>query len=49
MSPQQIEAPESWSAAPDIFMGSFNHTIHIVNFFTIVSVFFSALRGRREG
>ena len=48
MSPQQIEAPESWSAAPDIFMGSFNHTIHIVNFFTIVSVFFSALRGRRE-
>ena len=49
LSPLQIESPESWGAAPDIFMKSFNHTVHIVNFFTIVSVFFSAVRGRREG
>ena len=48
MSQQQIESPESWSVAPDTFMSSFNHTIHIVNFFTIVSVFFSAMRGRQE-
>ena len=48
LSPLQIESPESWGATPDIFMKSFNHTVHIVNFFTIVSVFFSAVRGRRE-
>jgi EmrB/QacA subfamily drug resistance transporter len=49
LSPLQIESPESWGASPDLFMKSFNHTVHIVNFFTIVSVFFSAVRGRREG
>ncbi len=48
LSPIQIESPQSWGDSPEIFIKSFNHTVHIVNFFTIVSVFFSAVRGRRE-
>jgi hypothetical protein len=44
----QIESPQSWGSAPDIFVHSFNHTIHIVNFFTLLSVFFSAVRGPRQ-
>lgn len=45
----QIESPQTWGSAPDIFMRSFNHTVHIVNFFTLLSVFFSAVRGTRRG
>ncbi|HEY7166625.1 MAG TPA: MFS transporter [Candidatus Binatia bacterium] len=44
----QIELPESWGTAPEAFMSSFNHTVHIVNFFTLLSVFFSAVRGPRQ-
>jgi EmrB/QacA subfamily drug resistance transporter len=43
----EIESPQSWSTAPEIFVRSFNHTVHIVNFFTLLSVFFSAVRGSR--
>ena len=45
----QIESPQTWGSAPDIFMRSFNRTVHIVNFFTLLSVFFSAVRGTRRG
>ena len=48
LSPLQIESPESWGASPAIFMRSFNHTILIVNFLTLLSVFFSAARGARR-
>ena len=48
LSRAQIEAPQSWGAAPEIFVQSFNHTVHIVNFFTLLSVFFSAVRGARQ-
>jgi MFS family permease len=48
LSRAQIEAPQSWAAAPEIFLQSFNHTVHIVNFFTLLSVFFSAVRGARQ-
>ncbi|MGE5816682.1 MAG: MFS transporter [Deltaproteobacteria bacterium] len=44
----QIQSPQTWGSAPDIFMRSFNHTVHIVNFFTLLSVFFSAVRGTRR-
>jgi EmrB/QacA subfamily drug resistance transporter len=44
----QIESPRSWSATPDVFMHSYNHTVHLVNFFTLLSVFFSAVRGGRR-
>ena len=48
MSRTQIEAPQSWGGAPEIFVHSFNHTVHIVNFFTLLSVLFSAVRGSRQ-
>jgi EmrB/QacA subfamily drug resistance transporter len=44
----QIESPQTWGAAPAVFMSSFNHTIHIVNFFTLLAVLFSAVRGARH-
>ena len=48
MSRAQIEAPQSWGDAPEIFVHSFNHTVHVVNFFTLLSVLFSAVRGSRQ-
>jgi len=44
----QIESPQTWGSAPETFMRSFNHSVHIVNFFTLLSVFFSAVRGTRR-
>jgi EmrB/QacA subfamily drug resistance transporter len=44
----QVESPQSWGEAPEIFVRSFNHTVHIVNIFTLLSVVFSAVRGRRQ-
>ena len=48
LSRAQIESPQTWGSAPEVFVHSFNHTIHIINFFTILSVFFSAVRGSRR-
>jgi hypothetical protein len=45
LSSAQTESPESWGASPAIFMQSFNHTVHVVNVFTVLSIFFSAVRG----
>ena len=44
----QIEFPQSWALFPDAFMHTFNHTIHVINFFTLLSVVFSAVRGSRK-
>jgi EmrB/QacA subfamily drug resistance transporter len=48
LSRAQIEAPQSWGASPELFVGSFNHTVHIVNIFTLLAVFFSVVRGARQ-
>jgi EmrB/QacA subfamily drug resistance transporter len=48
LSRAQIDSPQSWSAAPEMFMASFGHTVHIVNFLTVLAVFFSAVRGPRR-
>ena len=48
LSALEIESPQSWGASPQLFIGSFNHTVHIVNVFTLLSVFFSVVRGRRQ-
>ncbi len=48
LSGGQIESPESWRAAPEIFMGAFSTTIFVLNFFTLIAVFFSAVRGTRH-
>jgi EmrB/QacA subfamily drug resistance transporter len=44
----EIESPESWGNQPEIFIRSFNHTVHLVNFITLLSIFFSAVRGTRH-
>jgi MFS family permease len=44
----EIESPQAWRAAPETFMESFNRTVHIVNLFAVLSVFFSAARGGRR-
>jgi MFS family permease len=44
----QIEFPQSWGLFPDAFMRTFNHTVHIINFFTLLSILFSAVRGGRK-
>lgn len=48
LSHGQIESPQAWGAAPEIFLRNFNHTVHVINFFTLLSVFFSAIRGGRQ-
>jgi EmrB/QacA subfamily drug resistance transporter len=48
MSPSQIESPQSWSSTPEPVIGSFSHTIHIINLFTLLAVFFSAVKGTRR-
>ena len=48
LSRAQVESPESWGEAPEVFVRSFNHTVQIVNLFTLLSVLFSAVRGRRQ-
>ncbi|HXG50309.1 MAG TPA: MFS transporter [candidate division Zixibacteria bacterium] len=50
LSSAELESPQAWGEAPEIFVGSFNHTVSVVNLFTLLSVFFSAVRGpRRDG
>ena len=44
----QIEFPENWGSFPDAFMSAFNHTVHVINSFTLLSILFSASRGRRK-
>lgn len=44
----QVEAPQRWGSFPGAFMHTFNHTVHIINFFTLLSVLFSAMRGGRS-
>src|SRR6266536_915461 len=44
----QVESPQLWGEAPELFVRSFNHTVHIVNIVTLLSVFFSAVRGRQQ-
>ncbi len=48
LTPIQIESPEIWASSPEIFIRAFNYTVHIVNFLTLLSVFFSVVRGRKR-
>ena len=43
----QVNSPESWRAAPEIFMGAFSTTIYVLSFFTLLAVFSSAVRGSK--
>ena len=44
----QIGDPENWRAAPEVFMGAFSATIYVLNFFTVLAIIFSAVRGQRR-
>jgi len=44
----QVESPQTWGSFPNSFMLTFNHTVHIINFFTLLSVLFSAVRGGKK-
>jgi MFS family permease len=45
LTPAQIESPESWTAAPEIFLKSFSFTVHLINGFALLAIFFAAIRG----
>jgi MFS family permease len=45
LTPEEIESPESWSAAPKLFLKAFSFTAHALNVFAILAVVFSAMRG----
>jgi hypothetical protein len=47
LSSSQIASPESWRAAPEVFMTSFSRTIYVLNFFTLLAVVSSAVRGKK--
>jgi EmrB/QacA subfamily drug resistance transporter len=47
LSPEQIELPQSWSASPTIFLSAFSYTVHVVNAFALLAIFFSAIRGSK--
>jgi EmrB/QacA subfamily drug resistance transporter len=48
LSRAQADSPQLWASSPDVFMKTFNHTVHTVNLFALLSVFFSALRGGKK-
>jgi len=45
LAPREIESPQSWSASPAIFLNAFSYTVHLVNAFALLAIFFSAIRG----
>lgn len=48
LTAQQIAAPASWTAAPEIFLKAFSFTVHLINGFALLAIFFAAVRGSRR-
>ena len=48
LTPEQIESPASWSAAPQQFLNAFSFTAHFLNVFALLAILCSALRGGRK-
>jgi MFS family permease len=48
LTARQIEAPGSWSAAPQQFLDAFGFTVHFINAFALLAILFSVLRGGRQ-
>lgn len=48
LTPEQIESPQSWSATPAVFLSAFSYTVHLLNIFALLAIFFSAIRGRKQ-
>ena len=49
LSQSEIESPQAWGSAPEIFSQTFSSTVYIINFATLLAVFFSAVRGGKRG
>jgi hypothetical protein len=49
LSSGQVSSPESWRAAPEIFVEAFSTTIYMLTLFTALAAFSSAVRGKRPG
>jgi hypothetical protein len=47
LTPEQIESPQSWSAAPAVFLSAFSYTVHLLNIFALLAILFSAIRGNK--
>ena len=48
LSPAEIESPQSWGNAPELFVQSFNHTVWVITILPVISMLFSAVRGQRR-
>jgi EmrB/QacA subfamily drug resistance transporter len=48
LTPQQIETPETWTTSPEVFLQSFKFTVHFINTFAVLSVFFALIRGPQK-
>jgi EmrB/QacA subfamily drug resistance transporter len=48
LTSSQVNSPETWRAAPAIFMGAFSTTIYVLSVFTLLAVFSSAVRGAKQ-
>ena len=48
LTSSQVNSPDSWRAAPEIFMSAFSSTIYVLSAFTLLAVFSSAVRGTRQ-
>jgi EmrB/QacA subfamily drug resistance transporter len=45
---EQIESSEGWTNSPTVFLDSFKFTVHFINVFAVLSVFFALIRGREK-
>jgi EmrB/QacA subfamily drug resistance transporter len=48
LTSEQIEAPDSWTSSPQVFLESFKFTVHFINAFAVLAVFFALIRGREK-
>jgi EmrB/QacA subfamily drug resistance transporter len=42
----QVPSTGDWNAEPEVFLTSFRYTLHLMNIFGLLAVFFAAVRGR---
>jgi len=48
LTPRQIETPDAWTTAPEVFLDSFRFTVHFINSLAVLSVLFAFMRGPRK-
>ncbi|MGH7928009.1 MAG: hypothetical protein ACREQV_09460, partial [Candidatus Binatia bacterium] len=48
LAPEQIETSDAWTTSPKVFLESFKLTVHFINAFALLAVFFALIRGREK-